>query len=101
MTCSECGHDDMVHFMYAGCCGHLQCPCEGNSTTESRCREDRHGDNCWWAIPRQPKAKDEAAIAKVLALHLSGVGTRSIARQLGIKRPEVMRIIRTESLENS
>jgi len=100
MDCSECGHDDMVHFMFTGCCGHMGCPCEGNSTTDSRCRKSRHGEDCWWAIPRPPEnpARVEARKVQVLALHLSGFGTRTIARQLGIKRPEVMRIIRTEPI---
>lgn len=98
MICSECGHDDMVHFMFAGCCGHAQCPCEGNSTIESRCRKSRHGEECWWAYPRTVDHRaDEALTVKVIALHLSGFGTRRIASRLGIKRPLVQQTIRSSA----
>lgn len=98
MDCSKCGHDDMVHFMFAGCCGHMGCPCEGNSATDSRCRKSRHGEDCWWAIPRQIADLSEGQKVSILALHHSGFGTRKIGIRLGIKRSEVMRIIRTESI---
>lgn len=95
MNCSECGHDDMVHFMFTGCCGHAQCPCEGNSTDESRCRKPRHGEDCWWAYPSHiDRAALERQTVKILALHLSGFGTRRIAGRLGIRRQVVIATIR-------
>ncbi len=51
-TCRSCGHDDMVHRNFVGCCGHDGCPCtKMDGREEGRCEE--HGAKCWWAKPRK------------------------------------------------
>lgn len=98
ITCRECGHSDMVHFMWIGCCGHAQCPCEGLDGS-LYCRRERHDEQCWWAYPHERKPDvSEAEVVSILALHLSGKGTRTIARNLGLKRPLVQRTIRNEAV---
>lgn len=49
-TCTECGHDDMVHRNWHGCCGHQGCPCEGMDGLK-KCTQESHGEACWWATP--------------------------------------------------
>lgn len=96
MNCSVCGHEDMVHFMWAGCCGLKGCPCEGTDGAQN-CRNETHGGSCWWAVSKvasPPLTRNQAEA--VWALHDQGIGTRKISDHLGLKRPLVMQTIREE-----
>lgn len=98
-TCRACGHDDMVHVIFVGCCGHQYCPCTGMDG-DDKCQKPEHGDACWWAIPRpfgpQLPPLDRAEADDIFALHDAGMGTKNIARSYGVrvKRPIIIQTIR-------
>lgn len=58
-SCRACGHDDMVHRNFSGCCGHQGCPCKGMDGN-NRC--ESHGDACWWAVPRTPATPENIRV---------------------------------------
>lgn len=94
--CSVCGHDDGVHFFFAGCCGVTGCPCRGTDGADN-CRRAEHGKDCWSFTLRAPvPAASKLQAEHIWNLHQLGHGTRTIARDLGVKRPIVQKVLRGE-----
>jgi hypothetical protein len=97
--CRECGHGEMVHEMWTGCCGHAQCPCEGFDGT-ARCRRARHDEQCWWAYPKRQPEDDPKLMGRIRELHFAGVGVRRIAAEVGIHHALVRALVRPMRAES-
>lgn len=53
-NCKVCKHEDMMHVIFAGCCGVTDCPCESMDGGKSSCMKEEHGSACWWAPKKTP-----------------------------------------------
>lgn len=105
-TCKECGHSEMVHHMFAGCCHVKDCPCLGMDGRGPTCDPEMHAfaHNAFverpepkteleWICRRHGTDPDTVDTVTILRLHDEGLGARTICRQLGLNRNIVRAVI--------
>lgn len=105
-TCSACGHTEMVHHMFVGCCHVADCPCLGMDGTRESCEPAVHAAEHNVFVPL-PEPKDDIERLerrtgrtvtlkerrKIVKLKRAGHGSRDIARTVGVNRTLVIAII--------
>jgi hypothetical protein len=104
--CSACGHDDIVHYMFAGCCLVVGCPCLGADGLGPNCTPEAHAGHGSFTPRPAPTTHleyverlngrtvtvDERAV--ILAMKADGHGKRTIGRTLKMSPTLVSAVIR-------
>lgn len=104
--CSNCGHDDIVHYMFAGCCLVVDCSCLGADGLGPHCTPEAHVDHGSFTPRPAPTTHleyvellngrtvtvEERAV--ILAMKADGHGKRTIGRALSMSPALVSAVIR-------
>ena len=104
--CSACGHDDIVHYMFAGCCLVVDCPCLGADGLGPNCTPEAHAGHGSFTPRPEPSTHleylermkghtvtdDDRAV--ILAMKADGYGKRTIGGALKISPALVSAVIR-------
>ena len=105
-TCRGCGHEEMVHHMFVGCCHVAGCGCLGIDGTGPFCTPILHSEehNAFTLLP-EPKTQLERLErglgyiitpedrAQIIAMKKEGHGSRYICGQLQLRRPLVRGVL--------
>lgn len=110
-TCRDaaCGHEDMVHDQFAGCCLVRDCTCRGMDGSGPFCTPEVHAaEHGHFTVRPEPKTELEylerryaqtvtpEQRARIIALKNQGDGHRTIMAAVDLARPIVRHIIQQE-----
>lgn len=103
--CSACGHSEMVHTMFVGCCIVRSCSCLGMDGTAERCTPEAHvghGQVTELPAPKTPLERLERLTGievtvrqrrKIIAMKHDGHGARTICGALSLPRKIVREVL--------
>lgn len=105
-TCRACGHEEMVHHMFVGCCHVAQCECLGIDGTGPFCTPMLHAaEHGHFTVLPEPKTQLERLERrhgrvvtarereKIIAMKRLGHGSRHICGHLDLNRSLVREVI--------